>query len=184
MALPATWAPHPILALVSLNDDRPMTDDDWRLLGCLHQACTTDLRATRTRSDLTGRGDRNKTFIKLTLWRGNQCASQNATGNMLIDSLLNCFCLFYLPFPSLKMGRIVGKKTPELVSYDLSLRTKYHMIRVWIMLTLNSVCLCVISFNTLFWKNPTPRAFTPGSRVSLGGRVPRSLPWSPRHSRQ
>ena len=42
--------------------------------------------------------------------------------------------LFYLfkvnlPFPSLKMGKIVGEKNPELVSNDLSLRTKYHMIR-------------------------------------------------------
>ena len=42
--------------------------------------------------------------------------------------------LFYLfkvnlPFPSLKMGKNYRGKI-ELVSYDLSLRTKYHMILV------------------------------------------------------
>lgn len=42
--------------------------------------------------------------------------------------------LFYLfkvnlPFPSLKMGKIVGEN-PELVSYELSLRTRYYMILV------------------------------------------------------
>lgn len=164
MAGPETWAPHRNLALVSLIDDGPMTDDDWRLSRCLHQAYTTDLRATRTRTDLAGRGDRNKTFIKLTLCRGNQCASQNATGNMLIDSLLSCFFVYFSCFvlsfqskfalPLIKNGKnCLGKPRISKLWFIITNKISYDSCMNYVNFEF-SLSLCYYIVYYTFLENP------------------------------
>ena len=46
------------------------------------------------------------------------------------------------------------------------------MILAWIMLILNSVCLCVISFTILFWKNPLPAHLPPVAGLLWEGAYP------------